>query len=157
MGFQSLVGVRDQATISRISCKGLLIRLNIFSANEPRFENSVVTNSSNGLRIKTDFNATGSVENVTFSNITLSNIKNYGIDIQQDYLNGGSSGVATNGVRVADINFSKISGWVVPAAMDYYILCGNGSCTDFRFYEVNVRGGSKPSSCNYPPKGCPSL
>jgi polygalacturonase len=70
-----------------------------------RFEDSIVTNSANGLRMKIDFNATGSVVNVTFSNMVLSNIKTYGIDIQQDYLNGGSAGVPSNGVRVAGIRF----------------------------------------------------
>jgi len=148
---------QDQGIIFQTSCEHLQTFIKISLANIPRFENSIVTNSTNGLRIKTDFNATGSVENVTFSNITLSNIKSYGIDIQQDYLNGGPTGVPSNGVRVADIKFSGISGWVVPVAMDYYVLCGNGSCTDFRFHDVDIRGGSSESSCNYPPGGCPSL
>ncbi|TVY73595.1 putative endopolygalacturonase D [Lachnellula suecica] len=119
------------------------------------FEDSVVTNSTNGLRIKTDFNATGSVVNVMFSNINLSNIKNYGIDIQQDYLNGGSTGIPSNGVHVADIRFLNVKGLVVPAAMNYYILCGNGSCENFIFEGVDIQGGGDTSSCNYPEGGCP--
>ena len=107
------------------------------------------------MRIKTDFNATGSVVNVTYSNIVLSNIKNYGIDIQQDYLNGGSSGIASNGVEVANISFKNVKGWVVPAAMDFYILCGDGSCKNFSFEDVDIWGGNKTSSCNYPVTGCP--
>ena len=114
-----------------------------------------MTNSTNGLRIKTDYNATGSVINVTYSNIQLSNIKTYGIDIQQDYLNGGPSGIASNGVEVANISFSDITGWVVPEATDYYIFCGDGSCEDFTFDDVDVSGGTEVSSCNYPPLGCP--
>jgi polygalacturonase len=109
------------------------------------------------LRIKTDFNATGSVVNVTFSNIALSNIKNFGIDIQQDYGNSGSLGVPSNGVRVADISFVNVSGWVVPKAMDYYILCGDGSCQNFIFDGVDIHNGTKLSQCNYPPEGCPGL
>ena len=115
----------------------------------------MVTNSTSGLRIKTDYNATGSVVNVTYSNIKVSNIKNYGIDIQQDYLNGGPSGIASNGVRVANISFSNIKGWVVPAATDYYIFCGDGSCQDISFKDVNISGGTGVSTCNYPVEGCP--
>jgi polygalacturonase len=107
------------------------------------------------LRIKTDLNATGSVVNVTFSNIALSNIKNYGIDIEQDYLNGGSSGTPSNGVLVANIGFSNVTGWAVPAAKDYYVLCGDGSCQNFTFDNVDITGGASTSSCNYPPEGCP--
>ncbi|KAH8803081.1 glycosyl hydrolases family 28-domain-containing protein [Xylogone sp. PMI_703] len=119
------------------------------------FTNSTVTNSTNGLRIKTDFNATGSVVNVTFSNIAVSNIKEYGIDIQQDYENAGPTGDPSNGVLVKDISFSNVTGWVVPEALDYYILCGDGSCQNFTFDNVEITGGSEVSSCNYPAGGCP--
>ncbi|KIN07214.1 glycoside hydrolase family 28 protein [Oidiodendron maius Zn] len=119
------------------------------------FTDSVVTNSTNGLRIKTDFNATGSVVNVTYSNIALSNIKQYGIDIEQDYLNGGPSGIATNGVRVENIRFENVAGWVVPEARDYYVLCGDGSCNGITYKNVHITGGEELSSCNYPWSGCP--
>lgn len=123
--------------------------------NTLRFKDSTVTNSTNGLRIKTDYNATGSVVNVTFANIALSNIKNYGIDVQQDYRNGGPTGIASNGVLVANISFENVKGWVVPAAADYYVLCGDGSCEDFEFKDVDVWGGGRNSTCNYPAQGCP--
>ena len=42
------------------------------------FTNSEVVNSQNGLRIKTISGATGSVSNVTFSDIKLSGITKYG-------------------------------------------------------------------------------
>jgi polygalacturonase len=107
------------------------------------------------LRIKTDYNATGSVVNVTFSNIQVSNIKTFGIDLEQDYLNGGPSGIASNGVFTANITFSNVTGWVVPAAADYYILCGDGSCKNFTFDNVDIYGGTQFSNCNYPAEGCP--
>jgi polygalacturonase len=56
------------------------------------FTNSVVKNSENGARIKTNSGTTGSVSNIEWSNIQVSNISIYGIDIQQDYLNGGPTG-----------------------------------------------------------------
>lgn len=93
--------------------------------------------------------------NVTWSNIALSNIKSIGLDIQQDYGNSGSSGTPSNGVLVANITFSNVSGWVVEAAKDYYILCGDGSCEDFTFDNVDIYNGTLASSCNYPTEVCP--
>ncbi|CAG8974828.1 hypothetical protein HYALB_00000442 [Hymenoscyphus albidus] len=118
------------------------------------FQNSIVTNSTIGVRIKTDQGATGSVVNATWSNITLSNIKKIGLDIQQDYGNSGSDGKPTNGVRVAGITFKDVVGSVVSQARNYYILCGDGSCSGFNFNNVKITGG-KGDSCNYPPSGCP--
>jgi polygalacturonase len=158
MGLVLRVVELGQGTISRISCLSLPTFPLCFTAKTTfhSFRDSIVTNSSNGLRIKTDYNATGSVVNVTFANIQLSNIKNYGIDIQQDYGNSGSAGIPSNGVRVAGIKFENVKGWVVPTAMDYYVLCGDGSCSDFEYRNVNISGGGKNSSCNYPASGCPS-
>lgn len=59
------------------------------------FTNSVVKNSQNGARIKTNSGTTGTVSNIEWSNIQVSNISIYGIDIQQDYLNGGPTGKRT--------------------------------------------------------------
>jgi polygalacturonase len=56
------------------------------------FTNSIVRNSENGARIKTNSGTTGSVTNIEWSNIQVSNISDYGIDVQQDYLNGGPTG-----------------------------------------------------------------
>lgn len=63
------------------------------------FSDSTVISSTNGVRIKTNYDTTGSVDNVTYSNIKLKDITEYGMDIQQDYLNGGPTGKPTNGVR----------------------------------------------------------
>ena len=77
----------------------MTINRSLLTCLNDRFRDSHVANSANGLRIKTDYNATGSVVNITYANIQLSNITNFGIDIEQDYLNGGPSGVASNGVN----------------------------------------------------------
>jgi len=55
-------------------------------------ESSSVTNSANGVRVKTVSGATGSVNNVTFDNISLSGISKYGIVVEQDYENGKPTG-----------------------------------------------------------------
>ncbi|KAF3763858.1 family 28 glycoside hydrolase [Cryphonectria parasitica EP155] len=117
------------------------------------FENSVVINSQNGVRIKTNSGTTGSVNNVTYRNISMSGISIYGLDVQQDYLNGGPTGIPTNGVNVTNIVFDDVTGTVLSDAYDYYILCAEGSCSDFTFTNVDISGGNE--SCNYPTDTCP--
>jgi polygalacturonase len=111
--------------------------------------------SQNGCRIKINYNAIGFVANITYSNIALSGISNYGIDVQQDYLNGGPTGNPSNGVLIQDLLFQNVTGTATSTAQDYYILCGSGSCSDFTFTGVSITGGSVVSSCNFPASGCP--
>lgn len=93
------------------------------------------------------------VNNVLYSNITMSGITKYGIDIQQDYLNGGPTGTPTNGVIISGVSFINVKGTVSSSsAYDYYILCGSGSCSNFSFSDVSITGGT--SSCNYPTSTC---
>ena len=49
------------------------------------FTNSTIVSSSNGARIKSNFNTTGFIANITYSNIFMQDIGTYGIDVQQDY------------------------------------------------------------------------
>jgi len=114
------------------------------------FTNSVVMNSQNGARIKTNSGTTGTVTNIEWSNIQLSNISTYGIDIQQDYLNGGPTGTPTNGVIINGITMSNITGTATSDAQNYFILCGSGSCSNFDFVNVAITGG-KDDSCNFTP------
>lgn len=116
------------------------------------FADSVVIDSQNGVRIKTNSDTTGSVSNITYRNITLSNISDYGLDVQQDYLNGGPTGEPTNGVNITGLVFEDITGSVQSDAYDYYILCGDGSCADFTFTNVAITGGN--ASCNFPTDTC---
>ncbi|TEY77323.1 hypothetical protein BOTCAL_0056g00320 [Botryotinia calthae] len=120
------------------------------------FSDSTVTDSQNGCRIKSNSGTTGTIENVTYSNIKLSNISDYGIDVQQDYLNGGPTGEPTNGVTISGITFSSVTGTATDDAYNYYILCGSGSCSDITFTDVSISGGGETSTCNYPSTGCPS-
>ncbi|KUI61334.1 putative endopolygalacturonase D [Cytospora mali] len=116
------------------------------------FSNSQIVDSQNGCRIKTNYDTTGTVANVTYDGITMSGISDYGIDIQQDYLNGGPTGDPSNGVLISGITFINVTGTVDSDAYDYYILCGDGSCSDFTFEDVDITGGL--SSCNYPSSLC---
>ncbi|KAH9210816.1 glycoside hydrolase [Leptodontidium sp. 2 PMI_412] len=113
------------------------------------FYDSIVKNSEQGARIKTVSGATNSlVQNILYQNITVSNISKFGIVVEQDYLNGGPSGVATNGVKIQDVHFVQVTGTVASGAKDYYILCGDGSCSDITFSGVKITGGSG-DSCNF--------
>ncbi|KAJ4304727.1 hypothetical protein N0V90_000254 [Kalmusia sp. IMI 367209] len=116
------------------------------------FQDSVVLNSQNGARIKTNAETTGYIANITYRNIKLQGITTYGIDIQQDYLNGGPTGEPTNGVVITNVTMENISGTVTAKAKDYYILCGDGSCSGFTFNNINITGGTN-SSCNFHPEG----
>ena len=40
----------------------------------------------------------------------MSGISNYGIDIQQDYLNGGPTGEPTNGDTISDVTLTDVTG-----------------------------------------------
>nr|ABQ11242.1 endo-polygalacturonase [Fusarium subglutinans] len=121
-----------------------------------QFLNSQIVNSENGCRIKSNSGTTGTINNVTYQNIALTNISKYGVDVQQDYLNGGPTGKPTNGVKISNIKFTKVTGTVASSAQNWYILCGVGSCSGFTFSGNAITGGGKTSSCNYPTNTCPS-
>jgi len=114
---------------------------------------STVTNSQNGVRIKTVYGATGSVKGVTYKNITLSSISNYGIVIEQDYENGSPTGTPTNGVPITGLTLDGITGTVDSDATNIYILCGSGSCSDWTWTGVSVTGGKTSTKCKNIPGG----
>lgn len=122
------------------------------------FADSRVVDSENGCRIKTNSGAaSGSVRDVTYRNITLSGISKYGIDLQQDYLNAGPTGMPTNGVRVEGVHFVDVKGSVTGSkSYNYYVLCGEGSCSDVSFDGVKIVGGTRAGKCNFPESGCPT-
>lgn len=115
--------------------------------------NSKISNSDNGVRIKTVSGATGSVSGITYSGITLSNIAKYGIVIEQDYENGSPTGTPTTGVPITDLTISKVTGSVASSATEVYILCGKGSCSSWSWSGVSITGGKKSSSCSNIPSG----
>ena len=99
-------------------------------------ESSTVKASQNGVRIKTVYDATGTVSGVTYkditlSGITLSGITKYGVVIEQDYENGSPTGTPTTGVPITDLTLDGITGTVSSSGTNIYILCGKGSCSDW--------------------------
>jgi len=117
------------------------------------FSNSKVLNSQNGARIKCNSGETGLVNNVTYENIQISNISIYGIDIQQDYLNGGPTGIPTAGVNITNIVMTNIHGTVQSGGENYYILTAPGTtAATWKFSDIDVTGGYN-STCLIHPTG----
>ena len=113
---------------------------------------SSVSDSVNGVRIKTVYGATGSVSNVTYEDITLSGITRYGVVIEQDYENGSPTGTPTDGVPITDLTLSGVKGTVEDDAIEVYILCARGACSDWG-WDVSVTGGEESSECENVPDG----
>ncbi|THZ65425.1 polygalacturonase 2 [Aureobasidium pullulans] len=105
------------------------------------FTNNKISNSDNGIRIKTVYGATGAVKGVNYSGNTLSGIKKYGIVIEQDYENGSPTGKPTAGVPITGLTMSKNTGAVTSSATDIYILCASGACSGWTWSGNSITGG----------------
>lgn len=124
------------------------------TVQDVRIENSRVSDSLNGVRIKTIAGATGAVSGVVYSGITLSGITGYGIVIEQDYKDGSPTGSPTTGVPITGLTMQRVTGSVAPSATDVYILCGQGACSGWTWSGITVSGGKKSTQCrNMPPGG----
>jgi len=128
------VGGRDDNTVSNVV-----------------IQDSTIENSQNGVRIKTVSGATGSVTGVTYSDITLSGITDFGIVLEQDYENGSPTGVPTAGVPITDLTIENVHGTVTSSATDILILCA--ACSDWTWEDVSVTGGKKSTACEGVPSG----
>lgn len=112
------------------------------------FSSSTVTASENGIRIKTKSGETGSVSDVTYKDITLSDISDYGIVVDQAY----DGDEATSGITISGFVLNGVTGTVDSDADDaIYINCGDGSCTDWTWTDVSVTGAD--NSCSNEPSG----
>ena len=100
-----------------------------------------ISSSTNGLRIKTVAGATGKVSDITWTNIKLSGIKEYGVVIRQDYRNGGPSGQPTKGVPISNVKAVGITGTV--SGEQEYVLCA--ACSNLDLSGVRLTGGKKGS------------
>ncbi|KAH6967723.1 glycoside hydrolase [Ilyonectria robusta] len=110
-----------------------------------------VIDSDNGVRIKTVYGATGSVSDITYSSITLTNIAKYGIVIEQDYKNGSPTGSPTSGVPITGVTIKGVTGSVKSGGQNVYILCA--SCKNWTWSGNKVTGGQKEKKAC---KGIPS-
>ncbi|KZP09158.1 glycoside hydrolase family 28 protein [Athelia psychrophila] len=111
---------------------------------------NTITNSVNGLRIKTDSGATdASVTDVVYSGNTASGITQYGVVIEQDYENGSPTGTPTNGVTLGPVTFSGTNTIAVSSgAEQVYVLCGT-ECTGTWDWSGLKTSGGTAGSINY--------
>ena len=114
---------------------------------------SSITDSDNGVRIKTVSGATGSVSGVTYKDITLNNIAKYGIVIEQDYENGSPTGTPTSGVPITGLTISGVKGTVASSGTNVYILCAKGACSNWTWSGNSVTGGKTSTKCLNIPSG----
>lgn len=110
-----------------------------------------ITDSDNGVRIKTVYGATGSVSDITYQDITLSKIHKYGIVIEGDYENGSPTGTPTGGVPITGLTVKNVKGTVDSSGVNIYILVQNAA--DWSFSGISVSGGSKTKTCTGIPSG----
>ncbi|XP_050305046.1 polygalacturonase-like [Anthonomus grandis grandis] len=126
------------------------------TVNNVTFTDSTVLNSRNGIHIKTHTDAgTGSINLVTYKNIQLSGITNYGVNVQQDYKNGKSTGSPTNNIPITNLNLQGVTGSMSggSSSMPVFILCGSKGCSSWTWSKVSITNGKKSNSCNFKPSG----
>ncbi|KAJ8958401.1 hypothetical protein NQ318_002183 [Aromia moschata] len=122
------------------------------------FTDCTVENSANGIHVKTHADgATGAIKDVTYKNIKLSGITNYGINVQEDYANGGSTGTAVGNVPITNLQMINVEGSVTSNGMAVYILCGDGGCSNWSWSGVSISGAGKSNKCNFTPSGFSSV
>lgn len=108
----------------------------------------------NGVRVKAISGDTGSIKSVTYKDITLDSITDYGILIEQNYDGGDLNGDATTGVPITDLTLSGISGTVESDGTNIAIVCGSSSsCSGWTWSSVSVSGGSDYDDCENIPDG----
>ncbi|XP_057668419.1 polygalacturonase-like [Diorhabda carinulata] len=140
---------------------GLSIAVGIYQAyadntvHNVTFKDSVVENANLGMHIKTIAGSQkGEISSVTYSNIKLSGITWWGINIQQDYTNDGSTGQPMGNIVIKDLTLSNIYGTLSgTASTAIYVLCGSGGCSNWHWSGINLQGAAHPNSCNYAPSG----
>nr|AHJ09927.1 glycoside hydrolase family 28 [Diabrotica virgifera virgifera] len=122
-------------------------------AEDINFSDCSVSNSRNGIHIKTHTDgANGYIRGVTYKNIKLSGITHYGINVQQDYNGGGSSGYATSHIQINGLHLQSVTG-SLKSGKAVYILCGNKACSNFNWSGISIYGGNEKNGCNYHPNG----
>ncbi|KAL4958919.1 glycoside hydrolase family 28 protein [Aspergillus stella-maris] len=128
------VGGRDDNTVDNVT-----------------FEDSTVSNSDNGIRIKAKSGESGEIKGVTYSGITLDSINKYGILIEQNYDGGDLHGDPTSDLPITDLTVSNVSGSVSSDGHNIAIVCGSSGCSDWTWDSVDVSGGKTYDECENVP------
>ncbi|XP_018324161.1 polygalacturonase-like [Agrilus planipennis] len=114
-------------------------------------KNCEVVNSDNGIRVKTIYGTTGTVSDITFQDITLTNINKCGISVRGDYTNSGSKGTATDGVPIKNLTVKNVQGTIKSGGTRVMILVKGAS--GWKWSGVSLSGGKAASGCSGIPSG----
>ncbi|OXV10311.1 hypothetical protein Egran_01928 [Elaphomyces granulatus] len=108
-----------------------------------------------GIRIKAIYDNSGSIDNITYKNITITGITKYGIVIRQDYTSttGEYSGNPTDGIPITNVALSNINGSLSSSATEISIGCCQGSCSEWTWDSVAISGGKTSTNCLGLPSG----
>lgn len=138
------------------------------------FIDCTVVRSQNGIHVKTHNDGyLGEIKNVTYKNIKfsgkqitvlsilkslllilISDLVNYGVNVQQDYANGTSTGHAENNIPITNLTLSNVTGTMHGSkGMAVRILCGSVGCIDWKWSDIAIKGAKEQSSCNFEPFG----
>ncbi|KAF3766714.1 family 28 glycoside hydrolase [Cryphonectria parasitica EP155] len=101
------------------------------------FSDSQVIDSQQAVRIKTISGDTGTVNAITYKDITISGATDYGVIITQAY----DGDEATTGVPITGLVLDGVTGTVSSDAdAAIFIDCGDGSCSDWTWSGVDLTG-----------------
>ncbi|XP_066152562.1 uncharacterized protein [Euwallacea fornicatus] len=133
---------------------------NIFAYNllqNITIKNSILERGENGINIKTRVDGViGLLRNITFENINFEGPTNYGINIEENYMdlspNSTLSSNAKTNTLILDLKLINIIGSVELTAVPIHILCVEDGCSEWTFTNVLVTG-EKSNECNFEPEG----
>ncbi|KAJ8940647.1 hypothetical protein NQ318_012730 [Aromia moschata] len=105
------------------------------------FTNCTVENSRNGIHVKTHSDAT-------------TGITRYGINIQEDYEEGSSTGNPKGNIPITALTMQNIEGTMAGSdSIPVYILCGTDGCAEWSWSSISITGNDTSNYCNYTPDG----
>nr|AFP33368.1 polygalacturonase 8 [Apolygus lucorum] len=118
--------------------------------------NCFIRNSVNGVRVKTVRKAIGRVTNVTFEDVTLANITQFGVTMIGNYnlAHGDPHGEPTGGVPISGLVLKNVVGTVNPKGTNIWVYVTNA--TDWS-WDIDVTGGTKTRTCEGFPDGMTPL
>lgn len=109
------------------------------------------------FRVKTVRNALGRVADVTYENITLSKISQFGITVfgNYDLKRGGPEGEPTGGVPIHNLTLRNINGDVMHDGTNVWVYVANAS--NWNWDNIYISGGTKTRRCEGFPSELPPL
>nr|CCJ09443.1 glycoside hydrolase family 28 protein [Phaedon cochleariae] len=119
-------------------------------------EDIMVLDAKNGIQVKTISDAgKGNISNIYFKNIRMANIREIAVNVEQDVVNGTSSGVTNNNIPITKLNMDDITGTLAGGDSKLVnIVCDpKGGCSDWSWYRFGFSGEGQQSVCNFVPTG----